>query len=50
MRALVQRVSDASVTVDDEIVGKIGPGLVVLLGISKEDGEEEARYLVVQHH
>ena len=37
MRALVQRVSRASVTVDDRLVGAIGPGLLVLLGISRED-------------
>ena len=46
MRALVQRVTQASVSVDGEAVGEIGPGLVVLLGIAQEDGEEEARYLV----
>ena len=46
MRALVQRVSDGSVTVDDQVVGSIGPGLLVLLGISSDDSEEDARYLV----
>ena len=46
MRALVQRVTRASVTVGAEEVGSIGPGLVVLLGISREDGEEEARHIV----
>ncbi len=46
MKALVQRVSEASVTIDREIVGQIGPGLVVLLGVSRDDGEEEARYIV----
>lgn len=46
MRALVQRVTQASVSVDGEEVGEIGPGLVVLLGIAQEDGEEDARYLV----
>lgn len=46
MRALIQRVSKASVSVDDEIVGQIGPGFVVLLGISKDDTEDEARYIV----
>jgi len=46
MRALVQRVTEASVSVDDEIVGAIGPGLVVLLGVSKEDDEADAKYLV----
>lgn len=46
MRALVQRVTEASVSVDDEIVGAIGPGLVVLLGVSKDDDEVDAKYLV----
>ena len=45
MRALVQRATEASVTVEDEVVGRIGTGLVVLLGISSSDGEEEARYI-----
>ena len=46
MRALVQRVARASVAVADEMVGHIGPGLVVLLGISRQDDEEAARYIV----
>ena len=46
MRALVQRVSQASVAVGDETVGRIGQGLVVLLGISRQDGEENAGYIV----
>jgi D-tyrosyl-tRNA(Tyr) deacylase len=37
MRALVQRVSDASVTVDDEVVGAIGPGLCALVGVTHDD-------------
>ena len=45
MRALVQRVSCASVTIDDDVVGRIGRGLVVLVGISREDTEAEARYV-----
>ena len=45
MRAVVQRVSKASVAVADEEVGSIGPGLLVLLGVSSGDGEEEARYI-----
>lgn len=46
MRALVQRVSEASVSVAGEIVGRIGPGLVVLLGVSKHDSDEDASYIV----
>ena len=42
MRAVVQRVSSASVTVDGEQVASIGRGLVVLLGVSAGDGEAEA--------
>ncbi len=46
MRALVQRVTKASVSVADDTAGEIGGGLVVLLGVSKEDDEADARYLV----
>jgi len=42
MRALVQRVSSASVTVDGEEVSRIGRGLLVLLGVRRGDGEEAA--------
>ncbi|MBM3678159.1 MAG: D-tyrosyl-tRNA(Tyr) deacylase [Actinobacteria bacterium] len=42
MRAVVQRVSSASVAVDDEIVGACGRGLLVLLGVAEGDGEAEA--------
>lgn len=45
MRAVVQRVTDASVRVAGEPCGSIGPGLVVLLGISKTDSEKEAELL-----
>ena len=46
MRALVQRVSQASVTVADETVGAIGTGLLILLGFSAEDTHEDADYIV----
>jgi D-aminoacyl-tRNA deacylase len=45
MKALVQRVSEASVTVGDRVVGAIGCGLLVLLGIEHGDGEREAELL-----
>ena len=46
MRAVVQRVTRASVTIDGEVVGEIGNGLVVLLGIARDDTREDADYLV----
>ena len=46
MRAVLQRVSRAKVTVDGEITGEIGKGILVLLGVGTEDGESEARQLV----
>ncbi len=46
MRAVVQRVSSASVSVDGETLAAIGPGLLVLLGVRVGDGEEEADRLV----
>ena len=45
MRAVVQRVSRAQVNVGDEVVGKIGSGLLVLLGVSKTDTHADADYL-----
>jgi D-tyrosyl-tRNA(Tyr) deacylase len=46
MRAVVQRVSRCRVTVDGNVVGEIGTGLLVLLGVSKADNEAAADYLV----
>jgi D-aminoacyl-tRNA deacylase len=45
VRAVIQRVSGAQVVADGEIVGEIGAGLCVLLGVAREDGEEEAERL-----
>ena len=45
MRALVQRVSRASVCVEDRVIATIRMGLVVLVGVSRQDGEDEARYI-----
>lgn len=45
MRAVVQRVTRASVKVGDEITGEIGQGLLVLLGVAHEDTEADADYL-----
>lgn len=46
MRAVLQRVSRASVTVDGESTGEIGRGILVLLGVSIDDTEKEAAFLV----
>lgn len=45
MRLVIQRVSNASVTVGDEIVGRIGAGLCVFLGVGKADDASKARHL-----
>lgn len=45
MRALIQRVTQASVTVDGELVGSIDRGLLILLGVSDQDGAAEAAHL-----
>ncbi len=45
MKAVVQRVSKSSVAIDNEVVGEIGSGLMVLLGVAGEDSEREADYL-----
>jgi D-tyrosyl-tRNA(Tyr) deacylase len=45
MRALLQRVTEARVTVDEVIAGEIGAGLLVLLGVSKPDTEADAEFV-----
>jgi len=46
MRAIIQRVKRASVTVGGEVVGSIGPGIMLLLGVSKTDTQTEATAMV----
>jgi len=46
MRAVIQRVSRAEVRVGNDITGKIGPGLLLLLGVSVDDTERDAEYLL----
>jgi len=45
MRVLIQRVSQASVTVDQQTISKIGKGLLILLGIGHGDGKEQVQFL-----
>jgi len=45
VRAVLQRVTEARVTVEGEVVGEIGPGIVVLLGVARDDTERDADYL-----
>ncbi len=45
MRALIQRVSSAKVTIKGEIAGEIGNGLCVFLGVAPEDGEDEVKWM-----
>jgi D-aminoacyl-tRNA deacylase len=45
MRAVLQRVSSAQVSVAEQVVGRIGQGLLVLLGVAAGDAEQDARYL-----
>ena len=48
VRAVVQRVTEARVRVGDRVVGEIGPGLVVLLGVGREDGPGDASYVAAK--
>lgn len=45
MIALIQRVTQASVTIDNEVAGAIGPGLLILLGVERQDDEQRAAKL-----
>lgn len=45
MRAVIQRVTEASVSVDGDIVGSIGPGMVIFLGVEKDDSEKDVAYV-----
>jgi D-tyrosyl-tRNA(Tyr) deacylase len=45
MKAVIQRVRHAGVVVDGETIGQIGPGLLVLLGVGRDDTEEDVRYV-----
>jgi D-aminoacyl-tRNA deacylase len=48
MRALIQRVTEASVAIDGEVIGDIGPGLCVLVGVTHNDSAESARKLAAK--
>jgi D-tyrosyl-tRNA(Tyr) deacylase len=48
MRAVVQRVTRARVTVDDRVVGAIGPGLLVFVGVEKGDTAEDACHIAAK--
>ena len=45
MRCVVQRVKEAAVTVAGEVTGKIGPGLMILIGVREDDTEKDLRYM-----
>ena len=46
MRAVVQRVTQANVTVDNEKVGEIGPGIMVLIGVADTDTDKDLKYII----
>lgn len=45
MKALIQRVNKASVSIENKLAGQIGCGIVVFIGVERDDSEEDARYL-----
>ena len=48
MRAVVQRVRSASVSVDGAVVGEIGPGLAILVGVANDDGPADVQYIATK--
>jgi len=48
MRAVIQRVKHASVDVDGKLHNHIGPGMLIFLGVRKDDGEKDAKYLAAR--
>jgi D-aminoacyl-tRNA deacylase len=48
MRAIVQRVREARVEVDGAVTGEIGPGLLILLGVAKDDTEQDVRWMAAK--
>jgi D-tyrosyl-tRNA(Tyr) deacylase len=48
MRGVVQRVREAAVEVDGEVVGRIGKGLLVLVGVARDDGREDVGYIAAK--
>jgi D-tyrosyl-tRNA(Tyr) deacylase len=48
MRVLIQRVARASVTVGDEVVGEIGPGLLLLVGVTHDDRPDDAEFMAAK--
>ena len=45
MRVVLQRVSEANVSIDGQVVGEIGPGVALLVGFTEEDGEDQLRWM-----
>src|SRR6185436_11036330 len=48
VRAVIQRVTSARVTVDDRVTGEIGPGLLVLIGVDQHDGPADVQYIAAK--
>ena len=48
MRAVIQRVLQAQVMVENDVVGQVGQGFLVLLGVGKADTQDDARYVAAQ--